>query len=514
MEYPIGIQTFSEIRKYNCRYVDKTALAWELAHTGKYIFLSRPRRFGKSLLLSTLEEYFRGNKQLFEGLKISELESEWTQYPVLHFDFNTVGSRNITDLTDSLHRQLSTYESRYGLTPDNDIAKQDRFINLIQKVHDVSHQNVVILIDEYDKPLLNTIENPQLQDDFRSILKPFYGVLKTMDQNIRFAMITGVARFGKESIFSDLNNIRDISLEPRFNAICGITQDELYSVFDDSIEQLAEEYGKDTLWMKQELKANYDGYHFGAPQKCSDIYNPFSIINAFAKRKIGDYWFESGSPSLLVKRLIRRGYDFPELSNVAATTDELLSGITADDSSIGQLFQTGYLTITNYDSENDLYELGFPNKEVEKGFDKLSLSVYGSMASRDFDIAQFRKEVVSGHPEKFMSRLQSFTADFPYDQIPDLEVHWQNMMYLLFKLLGFYTRTEYKTSDGRIDAVVTTPKYVYVFEFKMDQSPLKAIAQINSKNYTLPFESNGRKIFKIGVEFASTSRRITDWIIE
>lgn len=276
---------------------------------------------------------------------------------------------------------------------------------------------------------------------------------------------------------------------------------------------LANEYEVGEKEISQKLKAAYDGYHFGNPRKCADIYNPFSLLKCFAKRSIGDYWFESATPSFLLKRMVKRDFEFPELSESYADAAELLCGITADDSSLGQLFQTGYLTIKAYDEESELYRIGFPNREVEKGFDTLTLRAYGSMGRSDFDIAKFRQEVASGKPEAFMRRLKAFTADFPNDKMPDMEVHWHNITYLLYKLLGFYTHTEYKTRDGRIDAVVSTPRYVYVFEFKMDESPENALRQIDSKEYPLPFSADGRKLFKIGVEFTSKERRIKDYLI-
>lgn len=514
MDYPIGIQSFEIIRKNDYYYVDKTGLMWDLVRLSVPIFLSRPRRFGKSLLLSTIHSFFNGRKDLFDGLEVSKYEKEWKRYPVFHFDFNTVGSRDITDLTENMDRQLATYEEDWGIIAKKSAKPQDRLITLIDKASGGEIQKVVVLVDEYDKPLLNVIDNEPLQNEFRQILKPFYGVLKTMNRNIRFAMLTGVARFGKLSIFSDLNNLRDISINPEFNAICGITENELYSVYSDSIKSLAKARGESAEQTKQALKRAYDGYHFGKPKLCADIYNPYSLNNAFADRSIGDYWFDSGTPTFLAKRMIKRGIEFSELNDTYASASELVSGITDDDSFIGQLFQTGYLTIKGYSDESEDYELCFPNREVERGFDDLTLRAYDSMTSSDFNLNKFKREVMSGEPEKFMTRLQSFTADFPYDQVPNMEVHWQNIMYLVFKLLGFYTRTEYKTSDGRIDAIVKTPKYLYVFEFKMDESAKVALSQINSKEYPLPFQADGRKIFKIGVEFTSKNRRIKDFVIE
>ena len=378
--YPIGVQSFEKLRENDCYYVDKTEFIWKLTHVIAPIFLSRPRRFGKSLLLSTIHAYFSGKKELFEGLKISELETEWKRYPVLHFDFNTVGSQSIDDLKNSLHNQLSEMEANWGITPNQSLNPQDRLTNLIMAAAKDEDRRVVILVDEYDKPPLNTVDNDELNEDLRAVLKPFYGVLKSMDHYIRFAMLTGIARFGKVSIFSDLNNLLDISLNPEYNAICGVTEKELYSCFSDSIEALAAKRGKSVDEIKDILKKTYDGYHFGRPAECADIYNPYSLLKCFYNKEVSDYWFESGTPSFLMKRLIRRDFEFPELTDAYADRDELLCGITADDSSLGQLYQTGYLTIKDYDEESQLYRLSFPNLEVEKGFVTLSLKAYGSMA--------------------------------------------------------------------------------------------------------------------------------------
>ena len=511
--YPIGVQSFEKLREYDCYYVDKTEFVWKLTHQMAPIFLSRPRRFGKSLLLSTIHAYFNGQKELFSGLKINDLEKEWKKYPVFHFDFNTVGSESEDDLKKFLDSQLSDMEEEWAIPSNHDYTPQDRLIRLIKTASKDEERRVVILVDEYDKPLLNTVDDEPLNDKMRRVLKPFYGVLKSMDRYIRFSMLTGIARFGKVSIFSDLNNLLDISLNPEFNAVCGVTETELHTYFSDSIEALAQKKKRSADEIKDELKKTYDGYHFGIPEECEDIYNPYSLLKCFYNKDISDYWFESATPSFLMKRLIRREFEFPKLTNAYADRDELLCGITADDSSLGQLYQTGYLTIKDYDEDSQLYRLGFPNLEVEKGFDTLTLKAYGSMAKSDFDVSRFRKEVISGEPEEFMKRLKAFTADFPNDKVPDLEVHWHNITYLLFKLLGFYTRTEYKTSDGRIDAVVKTPRYIYVFEFKMDESPEKALAQIDSKDYPLPFSADGRKLYKIGVEFTSKCRRIKDYLI-
>lgn len=512
MEYPIGIQDFEELRKNGCVYVDKTDLIYKLVEEGKYYFLSRPRRFGKSLLISTLEVYFRGRKEFFEGLRIMELETEWAEYPVLHLDLNTKKYENKSSLEAILNMHLEIWESKYG-DEKKDRSSEERFMYVIRNAFEKTGKQVVILVDEYDKPLLQAIGNEALQDDYRNTLKAFYGALKSMDRYIKFALLTGVTKFGKVSVFSDLNNLRDISMLKAYESICGITEEELYSVFEEDIRALGKANNKTEEETKAELKEKYDGYHFN--EECVDIYNPFSILNTFANRKFGNYWFETGTPTYLVKLLKKNKSSIEELDGIEIDGKMLESIDTASQNPIPVIYQSGYLTIKGYDKVFETYILGYPNKEVEKGFINFILPFYATLKNKNsgFEIKSFVKEIERGDTDAFMKRLQSFFADTPYELVRDLELHYQNVMFILFKLLGFYTQAEYHTSEGRIDMVVKTHDYIYVMEFKLDGTAEEAMQQIESKDYPLPFECDGRKLVKLGVNFSNEKRNVERWVV-
>lgn len=373
MIYPVGVQSFEKLRKSGSVYVDKTDFVWNLANQPSPIFLSRPRRFGKSLFLSTLEAYFLGKKDLFEGLAIAECEKDWVVYPVFHFDFNTVQPKSVKELEIVLDQQLSGFEAQFGIVPAEKNAFAVRLTNLINVAESEMKRPAVILVDEYDKPLLNTSENPQLRTELSALLKSFYGVTKSSDAKIRFAMFTGVARFSKTSIFSDLNNLYDISLSNEYNSICGISETELHEYFTDSVRELAESYEIGFEEMKSVLKKKYDGYNFSDPKTSECLYNPFSILSCFRAERIDDYWFDSGTPSFLVKTLIKDGQDLPALYEDIKVDSRVLKGInTPEKSPLTTLFQTGYLTIKAYDKWRNEYTLGFPNQEVVSGFNQLA----------------------------------------------------------------------------------------------------------------------------------------------
>ena len=512
MEYPIGIQDFEELRKNGCVYVDKTDLIYRLVEEGKYYFLSRPRRFGKSLLISTLEVYFRGRKEFFEGLRIMELEKEWAEYPVLHLDLNTKKYEDKSSLDAILNMHLEIWESEYG-DEKKDRSPEERFIYVIRSAFEKTGKQVVILVDEYDKPLLQAIGNEALQDDYRNTLKAFYGALKSMDRYIKFALLTGVTKFGKVSVFSDLNNLRDISMLKAYESICGITEEELYSVFEEDIRALGRERNMTEEETKAELKERYDGYHFN--EECVDIYNPFSILNTFANKKFGNYWFETGTPTYLVKLLKKNKSSIEELDGIEIDGKMLESIDTTSQNPIPVIYQSGYLTIKDYDREFETYILGYPNKEVEKGFINFIFPFYATLKNTNsgFEIKSFVKEIKRGDTDAFMKRLRSFFADTPYELARDLELHYQNVMFILFKLLGFYTQAEYHTSEGRIDMVVKTQDYIYVMEFKLDGTAEEAMQQIESKDYPLPFECDGRKLVKVGVNFSNEKRNVEKWVV-
>ena len=509
--YPIGIQNFEKLRNGGYVYIDKTALMYRLVTTGSYYFLSRPRRFGKSLLVSTLEAYFQGKKELFDGLAVSELEKEWKRHPVIHLDLNAKKFDCPGDLIRLIDRQLLVLEAEYGKTATDETI-DDRFVSLIRNMYDRTGERVVILVDEYDKPLLQAIGNEALQNEYRAILKAFYGVLKSMDGHIRFALLTGVTKFGKVSVFSDLNNLIDISMREEYSGICGISEKELLDNFNEDIRALAENNGQTYEEACTQLKEDYDGYHF-----CPDspgIYNPFSLLNTFSSRRYGSYWFETGTPTYLVELLKDSDYDLEQMS-CEETDTETLDSIFTDDNPIPVIYQSGYLTIKKYDREFGLYTLGFPNREVEEGFLKFLMPYYAksNRVRTGFEIKRFVNDVEQGDIDGFMERLQSFLADCPYEMAKDVELHYHNVLFIVFRLAGLYTQVEYRTSRGRIDMVVQTADYVYVMEFKLDGSAEQALEQIEEKQYALPFAHDSRKVFKIGVNFSSETRNIDRWII-
>lgn len=510
--YPVGIQNFEKIRKDGYVYVDKTALIYQLVTTGSYYFLSRPRRFGKSLLISTLHAYFDGKKELFKGLAIENLESDWVKRPVLHLDLNIEKYDKPDSLDKILNDNLTTWEELYGSRP-TETSFSLRFAGIIQRAREQSGHRVAILVDEYDKPMLQAIGNEELQKYFRDTLKPFYGVLKSMDGCIKLGFLTGVTKFGKVSVFSDLNNLMDLSMDRRYIALCGITEEELLHDFEGDIHRLAAAQDMTYEETCAELKTCYDGYHF--TYNVPGIYNPFSLLNTFAKMEFGSYWFETGTPTYLVELLKRNHYDLERMSNVETDAD-VLNSIYGDESPIPVIYQSGYLTIKEYDRRFGIYRLGFPNREVEEGFVKFLLPFYTWMnkVEAPFEIQKFVKEIEVGQPDAFFQRLQSFFSDTPYELVRDVELHYQNVLYIVFKLVGFYVKVEYHTSEGRVDLVLQTDKYIYVMEFKLDGTAEEDLRQIEEKHYARPFETDGRKVFKIGVNFSKETRNIEKWIVE
>ena len=510
-KYPIGIQNFQSLREDGYAYVDKTAFVYELAQSGKYYFLSRPRRFGKSLFLSTLEAYYQGKKELFKGLTLEQLEKDWKVYPVLHLDLNVGKFDTPEALYERLDHYLSSWEKAYSLIPETSQSPATRFENVISQAYDKTGQKVVILVDEYDKPLLQAIGNKALQDEYRAMLKSVYGVAKTMDGYIQLAFFTGVTKFSKVSVFSDLNNLKDISLTQQYAEICGITEKEIRKNFDVDVTQMAEanQLNKEECYAK--LKENYDGYHFC--KKSVGMYNPFSLINALCDKDFNDYWFETGTPTFLVETLKRNNYELENMTREEVTADLLGSLDAIDTNPLPLLYQSGYLTIKDYKPRFDSYILGFPNGEVERGFTRFLFRYYAPIRvdqSVSF-INNFTIEVESGQPEKFMSRLEAMFASQDYQLMGDTELYFHNVTSLVFKMLGFYVDVERHTSDGRMDMLVQTKDYIYIFEFKIDKSADEALKQIEEKQYAKPFESDARKLYKIGVNFSSETRRIDSW---
>ena len=511
MKYPIGIQNFESLRTDGYDYVDKTELVYKLASEGRYYFLSRPRRFGKSLLLSTLKAYFEGKRELFDGLDIANLEQEWKQYPVLHLDLNTRQYSNRESLIAELSKHLEIWESEYGIDY-RDRSVEERFFQCIYHAARQSEVGkVVILVDEYDKPLLETIGNPELQEEYRQILKAFYANIKSCDEYIRFAFLTGVTKFSHLTIFSGLNNLNDISLDEQYADICGITQEELETVFHEGVDLLSAKMKQSRSEILSELKRSYDGYHFSSNTDIA-VYNPFSVINALSKGRISPFWFGTGTPSFLAEVLRRSDYPIYQISAEGVKANAMDSLDVLDTDPIPLLFQSGYLTIKGYDARFDSYRLGFPNAEVESGFVQFLAAYYHTGdGNGNFAIDQFVRDVENGDVEGFMTRLQSFYADSDYQLTGKLEVYFQNSLMTIFKLMGFYTQVERHTSRGRMDVTIQTSDYIYIMELKVDKSADEALQQIEDKQYALPFAADKRKLFKVGVSFGSKTRCIDEW---
>ena len=511
--YPIGIQNFEELRNRQCVYVDKTELVYRLANTDKVYFFSRPRRFGKSLLISTLEAYFQGKKELFTGLAVERLEKDWIKYPILHLDLNIEKYDTPESLDNILEKSLTAWEKLYGAEP-SERSFSLRFAGIIERACKQAGQRVVILVDEYDKPMLQAIGNEELQKQFRNTLKPFYGALKTMDGYIKFAFLTGVTKFGKVSVFSDLNNLDDISMRKDYIEICGVSDQELHENLDIELHEFAETQGLSYDKLCTKLKEYYDGYHF--THNSIGIYNPFSLLNAFKYKEFGSYWFETGTPTYLVKLLKKHHYDLERMAH-EETDAQVLNSIDSESTNpIPVIYQSGYLTIKGYDERFGIYRLGFPNREVEEGFIRFLLPFYANVnkVESPFEVQKFVREVETGDYDSFFHRLQSFFADTTYEVIREQELHYENVLFIVFKLVGFYTKVEYHTNDGRIDLVLQTEKFIYIMEFKLNGTAEEALQQINDKRYALPFEADGRKLFKIGINFSEKTRNIEKWVVE
>lgn len=509
---PIGIQSFEGLRTDDFAYVDKTKLIYDLIHNGKYIFLSRPRRFGKSLLLSTLKAYFQGKKELFEGLAVSELEQEWESNPILYLDLNVGMYTSKEGLEEALNSNLVDWEEQYDTKLNSNDAAQ-RFKYIIKTLAQSSGKKVVILVDEYDKPLIEAIDDEPLQQEFRSVLKAFYGNLKTCDEYIRFAMLTGVSKFSKISLFSDLNNLQDISLDERYADICGLTAEEIEHTLSEHLEAFAQKDGTTKADIMEQMRKMYDGYHF-SENTSKDIYNPFSVLNALSERTFRNYWFSTGTPSFLIKLLQNGEYDLQDFSNGDLLASDLAAKESLRQEPIALFYQTGYLTIKRYEKEFGSYRLGFPNREVEQSFLKFLLPRFtgntdnGASAFIEYFVRDLRK----GDIESFLGRMRSFFANTPYELVRDLENHYQTVMFTICRLMGYYTKAEYHTSNGRIDMVVKANQFTYVFEFKFNKTAQEALAQIDTKEYALPFQAEGQKVFKVGINFSKETRNIDNFI--
>ena len=529
---PIGGQDFGSLRNMSCVYVDKTPFIEALLSQYKYYFLSRPRRFGKSLFLSTLKYYFLAQKELFEGLYIGEREETlateqgreaWITFPILYLDFSAEKYTEISDIESILNGHLAEWEELYGKNA-NETTHSSRFKGIIKRAYEKTHQQVVILIDEYDKPLLETIEpkDAELNEAYRKILKGFYGVLKNCDQYIRLAFLTGVTKFGKISIFSDLNNLRDISLSGTYSAVCGITEDELREYFDPEIKALAQEKNTTVEATLQRLKLQYDGYRFSV--NAPNIYNPFSLLNVFAENKFDDYWFYSGTPTFLIKYLQAERFFIPDLDNDNVLIGKrMLENMRAAPSQLVSIFyQSGYLTIKDYDEEKELFRLGFPNNEVRYAFLEVLYPAYVNLKREiNCDLADFNAEIDAGKVDAFMTRIKSIIAGIPYSTFSKEDRKWreeyyQSIVAVIFQMLGRLIQTEVHCATGRVDAIVHTANIIYIFEFKLWSrgSSRDAIKQIKKQGYTDKFLSSRKQIMLIGASFDSWRRNLKTWKTE
>ena len=518
--YPVGIQDFEKLRQNGCVYVDKTDLIYHLSRKF-YVFLSRPRRFGKSLLSSTLKYYFQGRKDLFQGLAIEKLEQEWEKYPVLHFDLSTLKNIDVELITSKLDGLLFDYESIYGRNPVN-VTSGDRLENLIKTVHQQTGTKAVVIIDEYDAPMLDVLHDDERLSKVRTLMQEFFAPLKACDAHLRFVFLTGITKFSQLSIFSVINNITNVSMQPEYSAICGITEEELHTVFKEDITMLAGKYKCTAEEMRYRLKVQYDGYHFS--EESADIYNPFSILNAFAAMKIRSYWFESGTPTYLIHQLQRFGTDVTTLDEIEASEAMFDRPSEAMSDALPLLYQSGYLTIKSYDQDFGSYMLGIPNKEVRVGLTEHLLPIYTHRSDmvnggliQDFCRALLREDL-----DWSMKALRAYMAGIPYPEggkaiLEDMsksEYYYETIFYLLFSFMNRHIQTQVKTCRGRADMVMQTPKTIYVFELKINKSAEEALAQIDEKGYMIPYTADDRKLVKCGISFSTETRTIENWIIE
>ena len=512
--YPIGIQTFEKIRNGNYLYIDKTEYVYRMAHSdSNYIFLSGPRRFGKSLLTSTLEAYFEGRKELFKGLAMERLETEWTEYPVLHFDMSTAKHVDKEDLILELEKKLLRYEALYG-RGEGDVKVNQRLEGLIQRAYEQTGRQVVVLIDEYDAPLLDVVHEEKDLPVLRNIMRNFYSPLKACDPYLRFVFLTGITKFSQLSIFSELNNIQNISMLPEYAAICGITEEEMAIQMDGDLDILAGRLNVNREEVVKKLKAHYDGYHFTWPS--SDIYNPFSLLNAFATGRLDSYWFGSGTPTYLIEMLNKFGVLPSRIGGNEAVAADFDAPTERMESITPLLYQSGYVTIKNHDKETDLYLLDMPNQEVRIGLMRSLLPNYVERYTQNANtmIAKMSVPIRNGRMDEALQMLQTFLSTIPQCDNTNYEGHYQQMFYIIFSLLGYYVDVEVRTPRGRVDIVLRTQTTLYVMELKLDRSAEVAMNQINLKNYPERFALCGLPVVKVGINFDSERRTLGEWKIE
>ena len=510
--YPLGIQTFEKIREENLFYVDKTDLIYNIVKGSQNNFLSRPRRFGKSLLVTTMQAYFEGNKDLFKGLAIEKLEKEWVKYPVIHLDLSRGKYYEIQVVHSTLNAVLGFYEAKLGITVAEGTTYGTRLDEIIQTTAAQTRQKVVVLIDEYDAPMLDSNAKPELQEQIRSIMRDFFSPLKADEGLLRFVFLTGITKFSQLSIFSELNNIKNYSLDDRYATICGFTEQELLDNFHEGITGLAAANGMTFDEAVEKLKEQYDGYHFTA--HCPGLYNPYSILNALFDSRFDNYWFATGTPTFLLELLQKNNILIPQLEGIMATPQRFDAPTEKITDPVPVLYQSGYITIK--ESQNGMYLLGFPNEEVRQGFSESMLNFIAPYYAgpRDNFAWEFGQAMRADNIDAAMEALKVYLAGFPYDIHHNSEAFFQAILYTIFNMLNFTIRAEARTARGRVDLLVSTKTTIFVMELKIDQNAEKALEQIDAKDYTLPYKHDGRRIFKVGVNFSTEKRTVDEWKYE
>jgi hypothetical protein len=519
-KYPIGIQTFSRIRKDGYLYIDKTDLVWQLAHYATYIFMSRPRRFGKSLLTSTLESYFKGEQEYFHGLKIMELEQEWEQYPVLRLDLSTAkGQDTAADLRARLIYILQDYVKLYG-KEEGETTPGALLEGIIKRANSASGKQVVVLIDEYDAPLLEVLHEETTLDAMRKVMQEFYQPLKANERFIKFCFITGITKFSQLSIFSTINNLKNVTMLPRFSAICGITETEVKEDLAEDIKAMADDMGYTPEEMFEKIKDRYDGYHFS--ERSEDIYNPYSLLNALGDMRLENYWFSSGTPTFLIRQMQHFKTDIMSLDRLEVPSSAFDQPTENMKDALPLLYQSGYLTIKDYDQEIEAYTLSIPNREVRIGYIQGLLPTYIGVKSSDVQMgfaAKFWRALKQNNIDLAMREMQAYMADVPYvegfkkklAEAANAEGFYEYTMYLIFSMLNVYVRTQVKCAGGRVDMVVWMPDTIYVFEMKVNGTAEEALQQIDDRSYALPYQTDGRPVVKVGVKFNAETRTPESW---
>ena len=518
VNYPIGIQTFDKIRQDGYLYIDKTKYIYEITHPGQYVFLSRPRRFGKSLLMSTFDSYFRGRKDLFKGLAIEKLEKDWTEYPVLHFDLSDIKKGTVEDFGENVNSSLASMEGEFGIAKTSD-NPGTRLKDLVERIYNKTGKQVVLLFDEYDAPLLTVLHDPERLETMRTELQSFYSPIKKLDPYLRFVFITGITKFSQLSIFSQLNNLNNISMLPQYAAMCGITIKELEDNFQEGIAVLAEKYHYSHKQVIDKLLYHYDGYHFA--EDSEGVLNPFSLLSAMNNRKFNNYWFSTGTPTFLVNMMRKFHTDLTEIDGSKAMQEDFDAPTENMHNVLPLFYQSGYLTIKDYNPRSGMYTLGYPNEEVKVGLMRILIPFYVQSdpvpaSNACWDISE---ALMDGDIDKALAAARSYFASIPYQEntlkdAPTTEGHFTAMLYVMFSFLNRYVYSQVRNAKGRLDILIKTDTTIYVMELKLDGDLNKALKQINEKDYTIPYQTDGRKVVKVAINFSTEERTIKEWKIE